>query len=480
MWISRFALLLSVLLPGILSAQTGQQRVFRAGAATSNITPPLGSPLVGGWTPEAATKVHDELHSRCLVLDDGITKLVIVVSDNVGISRNVYDEAKRVLHEKIEIPVANMLMSADHTHSAASALGKGGIVPGEPLDDYQRFLASRIVDGVLRAIANMQPARIGWGRGAEPSQVFNRRWRMKTGVPMPNPFGGQDQVVMNPRPGDPNLLDPAGPTDPAIHFLSVQSLSGRPIALLANYSLHYVGGMPARDVSADYFAVFAKRIEEMLGASSQDAPFVGIMSNGASGNINNINFFGEKEPRKWAPYEKMRVVADLVAAEVFKAYRLTKHQDWVRLGAAATELPLTLRVPGKADIEWAESILNRPAGDPARHVHEVTYARRAMEMRNYPPRIPLILQALRVGDVGIAAIPNEVFVEIGLEIRQKSPFPATFTISPANGSYGYLPTVEHHKLGGYETWRGTNILETEAAPKIVDTMLGLLRTLQGQ
>ena len=480
MWISRFALLLSVLLPGIVSAQTGQQRVFRAGAATSNITPPLGSPLVGGWTPEPAANVHDELHSRCLVLDDGLTKLVLVVSDNVGISRNVYDEAKRVLHEKTEIPVANMLMSADHTHSAASARGKGGIVPGEPLDDYQRFLASRIVDGVLRAIANMQPARIGWGRGAEPSQVFNRRWRMKPGVPMPNPFGGQDQVVMNPRPGDPNLLEPAGPTDPAIHFLSVQSLSGRPIALLANYSLHYVGGVRARDVSADYFAVFAKRIEEMLGAGSQDPPFVGIMSNGTSGNINNINFFGEKEPRKWAPYEKMRVVADLVAAEVFKAYRLTRHQDWVQLGAAATELPLALRVPGKADIEWAESVLNRPAGEAARHIREVTYARRTKEMRNYPPRIPLILQALRVGDVGIGAIPNEVFVEIGLEIRQKSPFPTTFTISLANGSYGYLPTVEQHKLGGYETWRGTNILEIEAAPKIVDTVLGLLRNLRAQ
>ena len=325
------------LLPCLLAAQTGPSHVFRAGAATSNITPPLGSPLVGGWSPQPATNVHDELHARCLVLDDGRTRLVIVVSDNVGISRNVYDEAKRALHEKSGIPVANMLMSASHTHSAASARGKGGVVPGEPLDEYQRFVASRIVDGVLRAIRNMQPARIGWGVGAEASQVFNRRWRMKAGTPMPNPFGGQDHVVMNPRPADPNLLEPAGPTDPTIHFVSVQSLAGRPVALLANYSLHYVGGVPPQDVSADYFAVFAKRIEEMLGAGSQDPPFVAIMSNGASGNINNINFFGEKEPRKWARYEKMGFVADLVAAEVFKAYRATKHHDWVPLGAAATE-----------------------------------------------------------------------------------------------------------------------------------------------
>jgi hypothetical protein len=163
---------------------------------------------------------------------------------------------------------------------------------------------------------------------------------------------------------------------------------------------------------------------------------------------------------------------------VFKAHRTIRHHDWAPLGAAATELPLALRVPTRADVEWAESVLNRPAGAEPRHIREATYARRTMEMRNYPPRIPLILQALRIGDAGIAAIPNEVFVEIGLEIRQKSPFPATFTISLANGSYGYLPTVEHHKLGGYETWRGTNILEIEAAPKIVQSVIGLLRSLQ--
>ncbi len=103
-----------------------------------------------------------------------------------------------------------------------------------------------------------------------------------------------------------------------------------------------------------------------------------------------------------------------------------------------------------------------------------------MDMRDWPRQILLILQAFRVGDVGVGVIPTEVFVEIGLELRQKSPFPTTFTISQANGSYRYLPTVEHHKLGGYETWRGTSIFEIGAAPKIVDTVLGMLRTLQAR
>jgi hypothetical protein len=88
------------------------------------------------------------------------------------------------------------------------------------------------------------------------------------------------------------------------------------------------------------------------------------------------------------------------------------------------------------------------------------------------------LQAIRIGDLAVAAIPFEVFVDIGLELKAKSPFPNTFTISLANGAYGYLPTVAHHELGGYETWLGTNQVEVAAAPKIVDALLQMLKELK--
>jgi hypothetical protein len=85
---------------------------------------------------------------------------------------------------------------------------------------------------------------------------------------------------------------------------------------------------------------------------------------------------------------------------------------------------------------------------------------------------------LRIGDLAIAAIPCEVFVEIGLAIKQKSPFQQTFTIELANGCNGYLPTPEQHRLGGYETWRArSSYLEIEAAPKIFETVMDLLGTL---
>ena len=117
----RIAGLLLLALAQAVLGQQSNQRLFKAGAAASNITPPLGSPIVGGWEPYPAAYVHDELHARCLVLDDGRTRLAIAVSDNVGIAREVFDEAKRAISQKTGLPPANMLMSSTHTHSAASA-----------------------------------------------------------------------------------------------------------------------------------------------------------------------------------------------------------------------------------------------------------------------------------------------------------------------------------------------------------------------
>ena len=458
---------------------TAQQAVFRAGASTANITPPLGSGIVGNFgIPPPANYVHDELHARRLVLDDGTTKLVFVVVDNVGIIREVFDEAKRLIFEETKIPTAQILISSDHTHSASSASGigeiRGGWNAGRPLDDYQRFLVRRIADGVRIAVNNLEPARIGWGSGNVPQHLFNRRWKMKN--PVVNPFGDMDQVLMNPGIKNPELLEPAGSTDPQVSFISVQSLKGRPIGILANYSLHYVGGVPKDHISADYFAVFADRIQELLKADRQDPPFVGIMSNGTSGDVNNINFRGPAE--KHEPYAKMRIVANDVAHEVLRVYQTIQHKDWVPLGAAQSELNLKVRRPSSEMIAYAQKVLAKPDTETPVHRLEKTYAERTMQMNGWPENIDVLMQTFRIGELGVAAVPFEVFTEIGLEIKAKSPFKSSFTIELANGSYGYLPTPEQHQLGGYETWLGTNKVEKEASRKIVTEILKLFNQVK--
>jgi len=485
----RIRLILSFVLAcmGMVSAQpgSGTGKVFRAGASTSNITPDLGLGIVGNFgTPPPATHIHDQLHARTLVLDDGITQLVFVIVDNVGIKREVFDAAKQLIHERTGLPTGNMLMASTHTHSC---IGAGGGITGDdlgwcswnegkPLVGYQKFLVKRIADGVQVALNNLEPARIGWGAGEVPQHLFNRRWKMKE--PVNNPFGGKDLVKMNPGFVNPDLVEPAGPTDPQVSFISVQSASGRSIAILGNYSLHYVGGVPRGHLSADYFAVFADRMQELLGADRQDPPFVGIMSNGTSGDVTNNNY--GKPAEKNPPYAKMKVVADDVAQEVFRVYKGIKHQDWVKLQAIQSELTLAVRRATPEMLARAEKLLARPDSEKALyHPLEKVFAESVLQMeREWPDQVNIILQAFRIGDLGIAAVPFEVFTETGLEIKAKSPLKSTFTIELANGWGGYLPTPEQHEVGGYETWLTVNKVEKNATRKIVSELLSLFSELQ--
>jgi neutral ceramidase len=449
-------------------------KVFKAGAAVSNITPKVGTSINGNMHDVAVRNVHDDTFARSIVLDDGENRLAFVVSDLCMIYREQLDEAKQRAHEFTGIPVENMLMSATHTHSAGTACS---VFQSDPDPEYLDFLSERIGDAVIRANENRAPARIGWGVGHEPSQVFNRRWKMKPGIVSTNPFGGNDAVRMNPGVGNPDMLEPAGPIDPEVPVISIQSLDGVPIALLANYSLHYVGGTGSGEVSADYYGMFADRMNELLAKEMQHPSFVAIMSNGTSGDINNIDFRGgQNKPTE--PYGQMKVVANIVAAEVYKVIQNIQYKDWVDLEARQKEITVGVRKPSQEEVQRAKQIMSGVSG-PVMQTRDEIYARETVLMDEFPEQKQLIIQALRIGDLAIAAIPAEVFVEIGLEIKKKSPFKPTFSISLANGYNGYLPTPEQHKLGGYETWRArSSYMEENASVKITDTIFELLEGLK--
>ncbi len=450
---------------------------FRAGASVVNITPWLGEPIVGGFTIPPVTHIHDDLHARCLVLDDGTTRLAVVLCDSVGVSREVFDAARTIASEPAGIPAGNIMAAATHTPSASSSRSTNMLVP-EPLTEYQRFMARRVADAIRLAVNNLEPAQVGWGAVDVPGPVFNRRWYLKPGTPIPNPFGGEDKVLTNPGRRNPNLLEPAGPIDPQVFFLSARSRAGKPIALLANYSLHYVGGVPGGHVSGDYFALFGERIGELLGVDRSDPPFVGIMSNGTSGDANNINF---REAAPPAPsYQHQADVANQVATAVAEAHRQVEFRDDLTLGAAHRELVLATRNPTPEQLEYARKVLAKPEDAPRHHRLERIYAERTFQMDESPDEISIMLQTFRIGDLGIAAIPFEVFAEMGFEIKRESPFQPTFTIELANATYGYLPTPRHHALGGYETWLGTSKVEIEAAPKIVRALMELFQQLKAQ
>lgn len=450
-------------------------KVFRAGAATSNTTPALGVSLNGSMRDKTATHIHDELHARCLVLDDGHEQLGLVVCDCCMIPGSVIDEAKHRAHEQTGLAIDRILVSATHTHTAPTV---AGVFQSEPDDEYAEFLVLRIADGLRRAMNVLEPAKVAWGAGSVPGEVHNRRWRMKPGAIGRDPFGREtDEVRMNPPRASSELVEPAGPTDPEVAFLAVTASDGRPLALLANYSLHYVGGTGGGHVSADYFGMFANRVAQLLGAEHQDPPFVGIMSNGTSGNINNIDF--RKAQERQPPYAQMRKVANVVAEEVRRAYQQLSWQNWAELDMREAQVTVGTRLPTKDEVARAKFILSQASGEALTKTEEI-YARETVLMADWPSQVKTVVQAIRIGELGIAATPCETFVETGLAIKEHSPMNQTFTVELANDYRGYLPTKEHHALGGYETWRArSSYLDAEAEAIVRGQVLSLLKEVAG-
>ena len=465
----------TVILSLVHSALTlGQE--LKAGAATSNITPPLGKDIIGGFSPYLSKHIHDELHARCLVLDDGKTRLALVICDLLGIHRNVSDEARKLIQESAGIPPERVLISATHTHSASSALGNNRFKHDQEMDEYQHFVARRIADGVKCAVNRLRPAEIGFGTAQAPEHVFNRRWYLKPGTMPLNPFGELDQVKMNPPAGSPNLLEPAGPTDPTISFLAVRGTEGKPISVYTAYSLHYVGGVADADVSADYFGMFCSHLAHLMQAEHQDPPFVALLANGTSGDINNINF---RNPRpRQEPYVQMRFVAEDVATKVHEALAKVEYKSKVTLDARYRELAITWRKPTPEQAAWAKATLEKGPAAEGKTDLSFIYAERTTRLAEYPETAKVPLQVLRIGDVCLGTMPCEVFCEIGLDFKSRSPLPKSFMVSLGHGYLGYLPTPRQHRLGGYETWIGTNRLEPNASEKMLDSLLEMAKDVK--
>ncbi len=447
---------------------------LRAGAAAVDITPrefPLNMP--GGFRANMAESAHDPLYARALVFDDGTTTLAMVVVDSLGASPEVLDEVKDIASKKTGIPTNRMLICSTHTHSGPPSNTKEGPAPAVA---YRKVLLDGLAESIIQAHAALQPATVGAAAHPLPDEVFNRRWFLKPGKMPLNPFGKLDRVKMNPG-YSPDVLDrPAGPTDPDITIISVQDSRRKPVALFANYSLHYVGAVPRGQISADYFGEFSRLMPSRLRTGEN---FVAMMSNGTSGDINNLPFLVIRPPRE--RFEQIRIVARKAADTAWFAHRkIEKHRNDVRLGMVERDIVLKHRLISEEELAEARRIATLKDKDEIAKLPRLAqaYARRTISLAEKGDRVSVKLQAIRIGDLAVCGIPFETFAEIGLDLKDRSPFPQTMVIGLANGRYGYLPTPEQHRLGGYETWLGTNKVQKDASVIITNNLLEMLTELK--
>jgi len=259
----------------------------------------------------------------------------------------------------------------------------------------------------------------------------------------------------------------SGPEDPDLSLISIQSAEGKPLAVLANFSMHYFGD---KDISADYFGLFSEGLKQRI---DPQGGMVGIMSHGCSGDIYRVDY---KVPEKDRPKPTIDEYTQGLLDIAMKAYTQIEYRSDVDVAMAERRLTLKYRVPDKQRLEWAQRIVAEMGDRLAKTPTEV-YAREQIILHERQ-QTEIVVQALRIGPIGIATTPNETYAITGLKIKAASPLPHTMVIELANGGDGYIPPPEMHAWGGYNTWAARSAgLEVMAEPKITQAAIGLLETV---
>jgi putative membrane-bound dehydrogenase-like protein len=426
---------------GFVALTAQAQPVFRAGVAAIDITPTTFPRIIaGGFLEGRGEKITDRLHVRSFVLDDGKMKIAFAIVDTCMMEQSLIDEAKALAAKQCGIPVDRMMVSATHTHSAPAAMGCLGTRKDT---EYGKFLMPKIAEAIVAADKARQPARIGWGSFDDWEHTHNRRWIRAQGKEVSDPFGeATGRANMHPGYLSKDVVGPSGPVDPQLSVISLQTADGRPLGVLANYSQHYFGSSP---ISADYYGLFCKQLAANLGQPGDgNGSFVCAMSQGTSGDQMWMDYGAEKKNITLDAY------ASAVADSAMKALKIVEYHDHVPLGMVEKTLELRYRVPDEKRLAWARPIAAKIENEVPKNKEEV-YAREALILHERQ-KTSVKLQAIRIGDLSIATLPNEVYAITGLKLKKLSPFESHFNIELANGAEGYIPPQEQHELGGYTTW----------------------------
>jgi len=417
---------------------------LRVGTAVADITPRIGVSMPGYFTDRKASDILDPIKAKALVFEADGQSLALVVCDVIALVKEDTERAKQMAAELTGIPSENMMIAATHTHYGPATI----TVFNTPKDEqYCDFMCRRIADAIRLAQLRLEPVVFAHASGEVVGESFNRRWLMKDG-----------RVVMNPGYLNPDRVKPMGPVDRELVLLAAMTPEGEPHAAVMNFALHYVGGPYDEKISADYFGAATRALARMWGRD-----FLALLANGCCGDINNCDF-DRRPPDYPHPFYQAQRVGDVVAAEAFKTWR--RIWDWTdeaTLGTANAYPVFQRRHPTEEQQKLMHELL---AGPPQPANPQWMYANEWKRVMALPPEWPVQIQAMRIGDLGIVGLPGEVFTEIGMAIKARSPFPRTMVVELANDWVGYIPTDKALEEGSYETELGTNSM---AAPGTADT-----------
>jgi hypothetical protein len=438
---------------------------MRIGAAAIDITPPVGTALDGyGGRTDVSLGVHDPLYARAIYFDDGATQIALVVCDLIGIGSFLAERARELIAERPGLSPSNVMISATHTHAGpAGVRGRG-----EPV--LVEEIARKVAGAVRVAHRNAVEGALKYGRMGLASIAQNRRF-------------------------------PDGPIDRRLDVVAADTPGGANIATIARYGCHATTlERDNLDITAEYPGEACRTIEQVIGGDT-----TGLFFNGACGNVNPAWIRQE--------YDEVRRVGTVVGA---KAAALSQelrplgvnHQAhnvrWEELTTRPVEAgvlvegalraaSLTFEAPyrtGPDDEAFAATLdgLEREfAGAGSLPVEQrralaakLTMARMErfslMRTRGHSATRTEEVQAFAFGDnLHLVALPGEVFIETGDEIRERSGLENLLVVTYANDYPGYFCRAEAYAEGGYEP--GTTPFAPEADALLTKAALEVLGRL---
>lgn len=463
--------------PATVHAQSSAAPIFKAGFAERDITPDIGSEAPGGYGKSYHKSLHDPCKVRAVVFDDGKQRVALVGLDALFIHRQTALNVRKVIAQKTGMAENAILLGASHSHSSGPM---SGVMPGEydhasnlvkklayenstcADAKYLAKVEAAIVDAVCAAHDARVAARAGIGRGAEMTVAFNRRFKMRDGG-----------TITHPGQGNPNILEPAGPTDPEVGVVGVWDEKKKLLGCVVNFACHATtspGG-----ISANYICYLERVVQGYFG---KDA--VVVFLNGASGDITQVN---NQSPYRYPDGDRWaQIVGGKVGAEAVKVLLGMEPGALVPVEARTKVLSIPRRppMPGRV-LQSLEMVQKEPTKVGAT---EWTFAKEIVLLDAKLKKEPVAdveVQAVQVGPAVFLTTPAEYFCRYGLEQKAKSGFPFTFPVSLANGCVGYVPTEDAFAPdgGGYET-RLTSYsnLEITAGSRMRDAGIELARSFQ--
>ncbi|MCX8156528.1 MAG: hypothetical protein N3J91_08800 [Verrucomicrobiae bacterium] len=439
---------------------------LRLGTAAVDITPPLGILLAGYYHERGADGVLDPLLCKAVVLESGGERAALVALDLIWVTRPVTDAARAAIEQATGIKVGGIMICATHAHTGPELAHQGlrHATLGEPqalVKEYTARLPARIAEAVRRADQARQPALLSAVKARCENLTFNRRYFMRDG-----------SVAWNPGKLNPNVMLPAGPADAEVGVLLFESPGARgpaqSLATLVHYAMHTdtTGGSK---FSADWPGALSRVLAGYHGTQH-----LSLVLNGACGNLNHIDV-NWRWPQS-SPLEQHRI-GTILGATVFQSYKQLQPlaPGAIRFASQWVDLPAATVSP--AEVEAARRFLAEAKDDRGANFMQKVRAYRALDLAaqaGQPYRVEV--QVIALGrEIAWISLPGEVFTELGLAMKKRSPFPFTFPVYLANESVGYIPDRRSYAEGAYEPESAR--VAPGAGEQLVDTAVALLQRL---